>query len=104
MSSTPAPDSGTQLTTVVGSINMLQQAIPNGQLQQTAPGIFNQQIGQGTLNQQVGKGGRLDTIAAGACTGVKNLGDCPDGFYNAPGAQMASAGIGESHEQSVLGR
>ena len=70
-----------------------------------APPALSTTIGKGTLNKPlISEEGRGGVAIGGASMGTKQLAaEEAKTIQAAPTANMASAGIGESHEQNVMG-
>ena len=105
MSSMPTAQGAPKVDIVCGSAMGQSMKLTKGINDFQAPPALSSNIGKGTINQSlISDEGRGGVAIGGGNMGNKQLGASEaQTIYSAPASNMASAGIGESHEQSALG-
>ena len=105
MSSMPSTQGAPAPSIVFGDAMRQTMKLTQGINDFAAPPALSTTIGQGTLNKPlISEDGRGGVAIGGASMGTKQLAaEEAKTIQAAPASNMASAGIGESHEQSVMG-
>lgn len=105
MSSTPTAQGAPTPSIVCGDAMGQTMKLTQGINDFKAPPALSSNIGKGSLNQAlISEEGRGGVAIGGANMGTKSLAaEEAKTIQAAPASNMASAGIGESHEQNVMG-